>query len=128
MTSCFCVFFNEDVDSLAHRLGLVCLLLSFCTSEGSTLFHDRTLAGRPDTKRIISSYLSSLSRRAATFVIGTCCLLLETHTFFFVTVFTYFECFVEHVLSKSGFSRNHSRRSSSSLCAPPSEVQGCVGF
>ena len=45
----FVCYLNDDVDSLARKVGPVCLLHSNCAGEGSTLFHDRTLAGRPSS-------------------------------------------------------------------------------
>ena len=37
----------SELEKAAHSVGPGCLLHSKCTAEGSTLFHDRTLAGRP---------------------------------------------------------------------------------
>ena len=44
---CFVSYFNDDVDSLAHRVGPVCFFRGNCTVEGLTLFQDRPLAVRP---------------------------------------------------------------------------------
>ena len=43
----FVSYFNDLVDSLAHRVGHVCFFRGNCTVEGLTLFQDRPLAVRP---------------------------------------------------------------------------------